>query len=177
MKINYLFAGFAVIAGLLAAFTNHADRNGLYPTWEFKKQLISSTYLADLIYTKKKNFVLVDLRADTAYQEYHIPSAVPVTQLQVMNPENADMIVCYGTDQKSSVEEVPDEFQGELYVLSGGIQEWYKLVLFPDFEKFQVRNKKLLEEIISKSRYFGGNPKNLQELNITERSGQFREGC
>jgi hypothetical protein len=61
--------------------------------------------------------------------------------------------------------------------LSGGIKAWYDLVLFPDFQQFQVRNRQQLEEIIAKSRYFGGTPQNIQRLNLTERADRYREGC
>ena len=185
MKINYLLAALAVLAGLSAAFTSHTEKTGLYPTWKFDKQqlesekihLISATHLADLLYTKHKAIVLVDFRSDTAFREYHILSAIPPAQLGHLAYDKSDMIVCYGTDHYSIVSRIPDGFHGDLFVLSGGIQQWYEQVLFPDFEKYQVRNKNQLEEIISKSRYFGGSPQNLLELNIDQRTSQFREGC
>ena len=185
MKINYLLASIAVVAGLSAAFTNHAEKTGLYPTWKFEKQhvgnekahLISATHLADLIYSKENGIVLVDFRSDSAFQEYHIPSAIQYVQLQHYSSESIDMIVCYGTDKTFISSMLQDEIIGDLYTLEGGIQKWYELVLFPDFEKFQVRNQKQLEEIINKSRYFGGAPRNLLELNIEQRSSNFREGC
>jgi rhodanese-related sulfurtransferase len=185
MKINYLLASIAVVAGLSAAFTNHAEKTGLYPTWKFEKHrvgnekahLISATHLADLIYSKERGIVLVDFRSDSAFQEYHIPSAIQHIQLQYLSSGDTDVIVLYGTDQNSISSMLQDEIMGDLYILKGGIQEWYNLVLFPDFEKFQVRNQKQLEEVIIKSRYFGGAPQNMLELNIEQRSSNFREGC
>ena len=66
---------------------------------------------------------------------------------------------------------------GKVYVLKGGIDAWYSLVLFPDFIEYQVRNNEKLEQIISRSMYFGGSPRNTQLLNITVRESRYREGC
>ena len=38
-------------------------------------------------------------------------------------------------------------------------------------------DKEKLEQIINRSKYFGGTPRNTQLLNITMRESSYREGC
>jgi rhodanese-related sulfurtransferase len=185
MKINHILAALAVVAGISAAFTNHADRNGLYPAWKFNNQLvemvkirtISAPYLAQLIYANQMDLVVVDLRSEEEFREYHIPSAVPYIQAERLEPSGKTMVVLYGAGEEFTDEKIPDNLRHKSCLLSGGIKAWYDLVLFPDFQQFQVRNRQQLEEIIAKSRYFGGTPQNIQRLNLTERADRYREGC
>ena len=40
MKVNILLAILAITAGMAAAFTRHAEHNGLYPEWTFRSERI-----------------------------------------------------------------------------------------------------------------------------------------
>ena len=186
MKINHIMAILATIGGISAAFTNHAERNHLYPVWKFKTsrtesekvQFISAHHLADLVYQKEPGLTILDIRSEEAYREYHIPGAIHLTESETLSelgsPEK--VIVC-GEDISKNLNEFIQETAGKKYIIKGGLEEWYRIVLFPDFSKMQVRNRQTLDLIINRSRYFGGEPKNTQHLNITLRSSQFREGC
>lgn len=186
MKINHILASLAIIGGISAAFTNHSEKNHLYPSWNHDKDkiqgekvhVISATHLADLLYQKEQGITILDNRDAEAFENYHIPSAKshdPGDKL----PDGAlgSPIVIYGMENDPQLLELADALSGKVYILKGGIEAWYDLVLFPDFNEYQVRNVDKLEQIINRSRYFGGTPRNTQLLNITIRESRFREGC
>lgn len=186
MKINYILASLAIIGGISAAFTNHSVRNNLYPTWKYEKEriggekvhFISTMELAEILYKKKPGVTILDTRDEEAYREYHIPSALRYEKGdQDLDNEQSEKTVLYGLAGDSHLYDLSNYIPGDVYVLKGGIEEWYSVVLFPDFIKYHVRNNGKLEQIISKSRYFGGSPRNTQVLNITVRESRYREGC
>ena len=186
MKINHILASLAIIGGISAAFTNHSEKNNLYPTWKNDKDkiqgekvhVISATYLADLLYQKEQGITILDTRDAEAFENYHIPSAKSHDPGDVMSEEDlGSPIVIYGMENDPQVLELADALSGKVYILKGGIEAWYDLVLFPDFNEYQVRNVDKLEHIVNRSRYFGGSPGNTQLLNITVRESRFREGC
>ena len=40
-KVNRILAILAIIAGISAAFTRHAEKNDLYPDWTFQKERVN----------------------------------------------------------------------------------------------------------------------------------------
>lgn len=186
IKINYVLALLALIVGISAAFTNHSEKNHLYPEWKYKTspiengkvRYISANHLADLVYNREQKVTILDLRSEAEYMEYHIPGAIHLTEPNMLSdPGASGKLVFYGKDAREKVTVFLPDTRMKMYILYGGLEEWYRIVLFPDFVNMQVRNRQTLESIINRSRYFGGQPKNIQELNITLRSSQFREGC
>ena len=186
MKINRILALLAVIGGLSAAFTNHSEKNRLYPGWKYGKEriqgkkvhFISATHLADLLYEKEQGISLLDLRGEEAYGEYHIPSAQSLDgNAEIDEQASGGMVIIYGSEDEERLVEQSSSGTGRIFVLKGGIEAWYELVLFPDFTEYQVRNHEKLEHIINRSRYFGGNPGNTLFLNLQEKESRFREGC
>ena len=186
MKTNHILAILALIGGITAAFTRHAEHNGLYPDWTFrterstgeKVRYISASHLSDLLYKKDPDILLFDLRPWDAYESYHIPRAL------LFDPgmgSKADIrpgiVIAYGTAEGDGLDKLTDELPGRVYVLKGGIEAWYSQVLFPDFSHLRVRNREQLEHILRRSRFFGGAPQNTQVLNIEERQTRYREGC
>lgn len=186
MKINSILALLAIVGGISAAFTNHSARNNLYPSWKYDKEriqgkkirYISATHLADLLYQKEQGIIILDLRNEKAYDEYHIPSAVPYEQgNKYPDKDLSGATIIYGIAGDDQLNEISKDLPGKVYVLKGGIDEWYSLVLFPDFIEYQVRNNENLKQIVGRSMYFGGSPRNTQLLNITVRESHYREGC
>lgn len=185
MKTNHILALLALISGLAAAFTSFPVKNDLYPTWKYeserikggKVKYISATHLADLLYRKDQGIVLVDLRADTLYERYHIPSALQYKKWSPDPGQKKSTFVVYGLDPGSGIGALSDKLPGKVYALKGGMEQWYSLVLFPDFAQYKVRNREALEHILRRSRYFGGSPENTRLLNIYVRQSHYREGC
>ena len=186
MKINSILAFLAIIGAISAAFTNHSAKNNLYPSWKYEKeriqgkmiQYISVTHLADLLYQKEQGITIMDARDEEAYGEYHIPSASRYKEGEV-NPDQdpSGTTIIYGATGDNHLYEISKDLPGDVYVLKGGIHEWYSVVLFPDFFEYKVRNNEKLDQIMSRSMYFGGTPRNTQLLNITVRENRYREGC
>jgi hypothetical protein len=186
MKTNYILAITTFIIGISAVFTNHADRNNIYPAWKYrtdridkeKIRLISANYLSDLIYRKQQGITILDTRSSPEYEEYHIPTSVPYNEQDLLSVlKSSEKVILYGDGNYSYLSEIPANLSGKIYNLSGGADEWFSMVLFPDFSKIHVRNRQTLEKIIDRSRYFGGTPQNANLLNISTRSSRFREGC
>ena len=185
MKTNHILAILAVLGGISAAFTSHSKHNNLYPDWKTGKEqvngvrvrIISAHHLADLLYEKKENLYILDARSWKEYQEYHIPRALPLDAgMATMKDVRGTMVVYGGEENKDLVQQVK-ELPGQVYLLKGGMEAWYSLVLFPDFSDFHVRNGDRLEYILRRSGFFGGKPQNTQLLNLNVRESRYREGC
>ena len=186
MKVNHILAILAIIGGISAAFTRHAEQNDLYPDWTFRKERIdgrkvrsiSASHLADLLYQKAQNILIYDLRPWEAYESYHIPQALLYDQgMGTKAGFSPGIIIVYDKAKDGWPDKLPDKLPGRVYMLKGGIEAWYSQVLFPDFLNYRVRNRDQLEHILRRSRFFGGEPQNTQVLNIEVRESRYREGC
>lgn len=186
MKVNHILAILAIIGGISAAFTRHAEHSGLYPDWKFrterirgeKTRFVSASHLADLLYEKDQNFILYDARKWDAYSSYHIPQALMYDKgMGTKAGIRSGIVIVYADESDDRLGKLTDEMPGRVYILKGGLEAWYAQVLFPDFLELQVRNRDHLEHILRRSRFFGGEPQNTQVLNIQVRESSFREGC
>lgn len=186
MKTNHILAILAIVGGVAAAFTNYSERNDLYPDWKYQKEqiegrrvrYISAPFLADLLYSKEENITVFDTREWKAYENYHIPVALKYDAgMESKTDIRSGLIVLCGEPEDQGLYNLAKELPGRVYLLKGGIEEWYSLVLFPDFTTFHVRNSDQLDHIIRRSGFFGGKPQNTQLLNINVRESRYREGC
>jgi len=186
MKTNIFLASSAFVLGLMALFANYSEKTHLYPTWEFRKEkkenkkikLISAIKLSEWIMQKKQGLVIIDMRKKEDYLKYHLPTAQLYNDSSFL-PElgTGKNIVLYSAQNYIYLNKFQNELLDNVYHLEGGTESWYDKILFPDFNKFKVRNKELMNKIISTSRYFGGHPLNIDELEITNKNKWFREGC
>lgn len=186
MRTNHILAILALIGGLCAAFTKHAEQNQLYPDWKFRTERIdgekiryvSASHLADLLYSKNQDIIIFDARKWEAYESYHIPRALiydpGIGEKAGIGP---GIIIVYGTEEDDRLYELVEELPGRVKVLEGGLEAWYSQVLFPDFLSYRIRNRDQLDHILRRSRFFGGEPQNTQVLNIQARESMYREGC
>jgi rhodanese-related sulfurtransferase len=186
MRRNHILAILAIVGGLTAAFTRHAEHNDLYPDWKFRTERIdgekirsiSANHLANLLYRKDQNIILFDAREWEAFELYHIPQALLYDPgLGKKSKIKAGMIIVYGSEDCDRFKELSKELSGKVYKLKGGMEAWNSQVLFPDFLNYRVRNQDQLEHILRRSRFFGGEPQNTQVLNIQVRESRYREGC
>lgn len=186
MRTNYILAVLAMIAGISAAFTNHSKKNKLYPDWKFQKEqvqgesarFISASHLADLIYNKEENILIYDTRDWDAFKEYHIPTALLYDPgMGSKAAIKSATLVLYGEEAHADLHKLAKELPGRVYLLKGGIEAWYSLVLFPDFSTLHVRNRDQLDHVLQRSVFFGGKPQNTQILNLDVRETRYREGC
>ena len=185
MKTNQVLAILALAGGLFAAFTSYSEKNDLYPTWKFESErvegkkvdYISAMHLSELLYAKDQGIKVLDFRSESEYNSYHIPSALLYEKAKKGIGQEKYSYMVYGLASDLEARELQKKLNGKVYVLEGGIEAWKSLVLFPDFNHFRVRNREALEQIIRRSRYFGGTPGNTQMLNIEVRQTRYREGC
>lgn len=186
MKTNHILAILALIAGMTAAFTKHSENNKLYPNWKYQKErvdgkkynFISASHLANQLYSKDPNIVLFDTRTWKAFEHYHIPQALAYDPgMGSKAASTSGKIVLYGEPDDEGLYDLARELPGRVYILKGGMDAWYSLVLFPDFVSFSIRNSDQLDHILSRSGFFGGMPQNSQLLNINVRESRYREGC
>lgn len=186
MRTNQILAILAIVAGISAAFTNHSSRNNLYPDWKYQKEqvqgesvrFISAQHLADLIYNKEQDIIIYDTRDWEAYKEYHIPPALLYDKgMGSKAAIKSGTLVLYGDEEDKDLYKLAKELPGKVYLLKGGMEAWYSLVLFPDFTTFHVRNSDQLDHILVRSVFFGGKPQNTQILNLEVRENRYREGC
>ncbi len=91
--------------------------------------------------------------------------------------DKSSTVILYGQEENDELYKLAQELPGRVYVLKGGMEAWYSLVLFPDFTIFHVRNSDQLDLIFRRSGFFGGKPQNTQLLNLDVRENRYREGC
>jgi hypothetical protein len=186
MKTNHILAILAIVGGTTAAFTKYSVTNDLYPDWKYQKErvdgkkirFISAQHLADLIYTKEENMIILDTREWEAYEHYHIPTALQYQDGLISETDfKPGVVVLYGEGKNSALYNLADDLPGRVFILKDGMEAWYSVVLFPDFMKLRVRNSDQLDHILSRSGFFGGKPQNIQLLHINQRKENYREGC
>ena len=174
MKItfNKLFTAITIILSVLAVIAGNPLSG--------KKSFITPERLADSLISRNQNIVVVDLRSQKYFNEYHIPSAINNSEgLTVINDFNKnDMIVFYsGRDNNSKAAQYDFDKKGfkKAYFLKSGIDGWMDKVLFPVLPKNSSdEEKKTFEKIERRSRYFGGSPE--REGDNTKKVYR-REGC
>jgi len=143
-----------------------------------KVHYISANHLAEILYLRDQAITILDARDEEAFDLYHIPLAMPYENGEVLPEENTKgLVVIYGSADNERLYDISSDLPGDVYLLEGGIEAWYSVVLFPDFLELRVRNNDTIEQIIRRSRFFGGSPRNSQLLNIKVRKNHFREGC
>jgi hypothetical protein len=121
MKINHILASLAIIGGISAAFTNHSERNHLYPTWKHDKDriqgekvhFISATHLADLLYQKEQGITILDARDAEDFENYHIPLAkFHDPGDKIPDGDLGSPIVIYGMENDPQLPELSDALSG-----------------------------------------------------------------
>lgn len=141
--------------------------------------------LADWIIKGKSDFILIDIRTEKEFNEYHIPSAVnvPVTGLINQSYEKNEKIVIYSQGGIHSAQAwylMRAKGFKKVYFIAGGLDEWKEKVLFP--VRPAGNNPGLLAQFNKMkevSKYFGGVPQdsasqtavNVPKLTMPESSG------
>jgi len=186
MKANFILTISALLLGISAAFTNFEAKNNYYPDWKFQKdkidgirvKYVSANHLAGMLRKKEQGIIIMDVRDIQDYSSYHIPGAVSFDPLIMADArQKGEMVILYGATQDSNTEVLQDIPGKGVFLLKGGLEDWYNIVLFPDLGVLNIRNRDVLERVISTSSYFGGKPVNMESLNLETRSSRFREGC
>ena len=120
--------------------------------------------LADWIIQGKSDFRVVDLRAEKAYAEYHIPPAenIPVTGLEHSSLMHNEKVILYSDDGTRAAQAWmllrAKGYKG-VYMLNGGLDEWKARILFPRIPDNPTSAQAIeFARVKEVSRYFGGAP-------------------
>jgi rhodanese-related sulfurtransferase len=145
-------------------------------------EMIDAKTLAEWIIEKRDQYPMVDLRSTKDYARYHIPLAVGIHQWISENPDGRieEPILVYAEGallEEDSSRHSASKGAELIYVLSGGLQEWKKTVLFPDLSDIDRLAEEDVERIRQGSLFFGGNPRLGRPGKARPQVLYDREGC
>ncbi len=117
--------------------------------------------LADWIIQGRNDFALVDVRSETDFASYHIPTAqnLPLASLNAdFAPRNQTIILCSDDGTQAAQAWFLLQAQGfrSVYLLSGGLRAWRDQVLFP--KPSAEAPAAAFEKQAQVAKYFGGAP-------------------
>lgn len=143
---------------------------------------VDAAQLANWIMEKRDDFVLVDMRSQNEFDEYHIPFALIVPEGRFIEEKQVESkkIVYYAGDQIEQVElgsSMKVRVGENVFFLDGGLTSWMKEVIFPDLSFYTNEDSAQVEKIIKMSRYFGGRPKYIGVFKKRTSRKYLREGC
>ncbi|MGK9369869.1 rhodanese-like domain-containing protein [Melioribacter sp. Ez-97] len=171
-----------------------------------EKNIIRPVELADWIIKGKVDFIVLDVREENKYDEYHIPGAMNVSSESVLEAGlmKNDKILIYGDDDILTAEAwflLKSAGYKNVYILKGGMKGWQTDVLYPTLKADASEAEKTeFEKMKQVSFYFGGEPRiasgengvvsverpesqksspklSLPTVNMNKSKGKKREGC
>lgn len=155
----------AVFAGSpYQGFTSKINSQELASIVEKEVDHVSPEELAGWIITGKADYRLVDLRKETDFAEYHIPTAENILPPSLGDGQLArgEKIVLYSDGGIHSAQAwfllKANGYKG-VYILRGGLEEWKDRVLFPRLaENASPQEAAAFEKSKLVSQFFGGTP-------------------
>jgi len=172
-SINQKLALFVFLLGFVAMFMRDpskarivsVDASELALIAGNKSANISVDYLADQIIQKAGGFVLVDVRSESKFNEYSIPTAINCKPSEILKLDlpKTDKIVIFSDDNIQSALSwylLRSSNYKAVYILSGGINEWKDKILFPlipDSASAELKSK--ADKAVEISKFFGGMPR------------------
>lgn len=181
LTVNRMLFMLAVVLGILALVAgdpyvgSSVTMNGreLALMVERGADHVAARELADWIIQGKNDYRLLDLRDETAYTEYHIPTAEHVTlaTLEKYPVARNEKIVLYSEDGVHASQAwfllKARRYPG-VYILRGGFEEWKEQVLFPSISSSaSPEDRELFERAKSVAAFFGGAPRTDGETTTT----------
>lgn len=125
---------------------------------------VTAEELADWIIQGRADYRLIDLRSETEYAAYHIPTAenIPLTELPNADLMRNEKIILYSEGGIHSAQAwflLKAKGYKAVYMLFGGLEEWKDKILFPvipaDVPPAEQQRYAKIAEV---SRWFGGTP-------------------
>ena len=154
-------AGLALLLAILAATTRQPDSNAstLAREIEHEDDHVTALELAQWIRDRKPGLRVLDIRSDSEFSNYHIPSAarMPLTRLATLAPNDDETLVLYsggGAHAAQGWVLLRTNGHRNVYFLRGGLLEWMDDVMSPALPTDSTRAR-----IAALSRYFGGVPR------------------
>ena len=172
LSLNQRLALGALGIGLLALFAR--PNRGNVVTLDVKELAtiidregdhVTASELAGWIVAGRSDYRLIDLRSETEYGEYHIPTAENVTLTAL--PDSSllanEKIVLYsegGIHASQAWMLLRAKGFKNAYTLKGGLDQWKEDVLFPALaETATPQERARFERAAALARFFGGSPR------------------
>jgi rhodanese-related sulfurtransferase len=161
-----VLAGVALVLAVLAALTGTSrrsgvaiDANALAAEIEHEDDHVTALELAQWIHDRKPGLRVLDVRSDSEFAAYHIPSAerVPLTALASLPATETETLVLYSEGGAHAAQGwvlLRATGHRNAYFLRGGLLDWMEDVMNPMLPADTSRDR-----IAALSRYFGGVPR------------------
>jgi rhodanese-related sulfurtransferase/uncharacterized membrane protein YedE/YeeE len=189
-KVTKMLGITALLLGVMAAVSGNPVRIGqidaglAYPDSIGGRQIayLEPVQVAESLMARRRDMTVLDLRSETDFETYHIPSAQHVALSDVTShkiPGNKTIILCAGDGQCAAEawSDMTEQGFENVFVLRGGLECWFDEILFPDLTVTRGLDKTTLEKIKKRSRYFGGTPRQNDIGRSGSRRRYLREGC
>jgi rhodanese-related sulfurtransferase len=156
----------ALVLAVLAALTGTSRRNGavvdargLAAEIEHEDDHVTALELAQWIHDRKPGLRVLDVRSDSEFAAYHIPSAerMPLTALAALPPNGGETLVLYSEGGAHAAQGwvlLRANGHHDVYFLRGGLLDWMDDVMSPMLPADTSRAR-----VAALSRYFGGVPR------------------
>jgi rhodanese-related sulfurtransferase len=161
-----VLAAVALVLAVLAALTGISRRNGavvdargLAAEIEHEDDHVTALELAQWIHDRKPGLRVLDVRSDSEFAAYHIPSAerMPLTALASLPPASDETLVLYSEGGAHAAQGwvlLRANGHHHVYFLRGGLLDWMDDVMSPMLPADTSRTR-----VAALSRYFGGVPR------------------
>jgi rhodanese-related sulfurtransferase len=161
-----VLAALALVLAVLAALTGTTRRGGgavdasrLAAEIEHEDDHVTALELARWIRDRKPGLRVLDVRSDSEFAAYHIPSAerMPLTALAALPPDGDATLVLYsegGVHAAQGWVLLRANGHRGVYFLRGGLLDWMDDVMSPMLPTDTSRAR-----VAALSRYFGGVPR------------------
>jgi rhodanese-related sulfurtransferase len=130
------------------------DVNGLAHDVESEGDHVTAMELAGWIRDRKPGLRVLDVRSDSEFAAYHIPSAqrLPPSELATLAPRDGETLVLYSDGGA----QLRARGYRNVYVLRGGLLDWTENVLNLALPPTSTPAR---DSLAALSRYFGGVPR------------------
>ena len=166
--------GIALLLGVAAAFVGEpapsasgarVDVGALARQIDREEDHVTALELAQWIRDRKPGLRVLDVRADSEYAAYHVPTAVrlPLAAIDTLRPRAGETLVLYSEGGAHAAQAwVLLRAAGfdRVYFLRGGLLDWLDDVMNPVLGADTSRDARAAyEHAAALSRYFGGVPR------------------
>ena len=173
MKAQHLLAAAAAVLAILAAFAGSSRENpggtmdvaALAGEIEHESDHVTARELAVWIHDRKAGLRVIDVRSDSEFAEFHIPTAerMPLTALAKMQPKGNETLVLYSEGGAHAAQGwvlLRSRGYQRVYFLRGGLLDWMDDVMSPTLaaKTGDAKADAAHDSIAALSRYFGGVP-------------------
>jgi rhodanese-related sulfurtransferase len=156
----------ALVLGSSKPSTPRIDAVTLAGEIEHETDHVTATELAEWIRSRKAGLRVIDVRSDSAFQEFHIPSAqhVALSAIPALKPEASETIVLYSDGGAHAAQAwvfLRSAGHQNVYFLRGGLLDWMDEVMNPVLPEHtgNAGADAETEHRGALSRYFGGLPR------------------